>query len=327
MKNKSIYFIYDAKNCTPNGDPDNDGQRFNELTRKACVSDLRIKRFGRDKLNEIGIPIFYFYDKDTITVGDVNVSGAVARYKQFCVENNVNETESIDSEKVLLQNFIDVRVFGGILTASTKKTEKIKKANIMGALQFDAETNSINDVLPDKNLVNRAITTVFPSNDENTQGSIGRDTFLRYGLFCVKGRFSANAAKINNTTDVDLNVMLSAIWDGMKTKNSRSKFGHEPIACIVVEHPTKETKNGFLGSIFSKSFMPFIIKSDKKLSDLYERNDYEFDFTPLFQKLNTNEVENITIYCDNTEIINKYFLNLPNNCQILNPLDVLISNI
>lgn len=346
MRNKSIFLIYDTVNCTPNGDPDNGEQRYNDVTKRATITDLRIKRYGRDKLNAIGVNIFYFYDKLSIVVGDTTISGAAARFKAFCNENkivlpkpkkvkkgkkgetdesevetdeSINEESKINVKDILLKNFIDVRIFGGVLTS------KEFNAHITGALQFNAENESINEVLQGKNLINRGITTVFPSKDENGQGSMGRDSYLRYGLFCIKGSFSANTAKMNGATDTDLKLMLTAIMDGIKTTNTRSKFGQEPIACIVVEHPTKEVKEGFLGKTFKNSFKPFKINTTNALSDLYRREDYEFDFTPLKDKLDSDEVDNVTIYCDDDNFIAKHFSNLPKNCKVLNPLDELIS--
>jgi CRISPR-associated protein Csh2 len=338
MNNKSIYFIYDAVNCTPNGDPDNGEQRYNEITKKAVVSDLRIKRFGRDNLNNIGINVFYFYDREAITVGDKSISGAAARFNAFCNENKIvlnvkkpkkdknNQVEvevvanenGINVDEVLLKHFIDVRLFGGVLTAKKNNT------HITGSLQFDAENESINEVLHGKNLVNRGLTTVFPSKDDNGQGNMGRDSYLRYGLFCVKGRFSATTAKKNEATDEDVNIMLAAIWNGMETANSRSKYGHQPIACIIVDHPTKETKNGYLGSMFEKSFSPMTIKTDKKLSDIYCREDYEFDFSPLKNVIGNKNVERVTIYCSNDAFIQKYFTNILPTCEIVNPLEILM---
>jgi len=335
MKNKSVYFIYDAVNCTPNGDPDTGEQRYNENSKKAVVSDLRIKRFGRDKLNDIGENVYYFYDWDRISSNkksasskksdsddtdsktkDKNTgSGAAIRFNLFCKENGIKDN---DSKKILLQHFVDVRVFGGILTAKNK-------AQVTGALQFDAETDSVNEVVIGKNFINRGITTVFPSGGEKGQGGMGRDSYLRYGLFCVKGRVSATTAKHNTMTDNDLKLVLSAIWDGMKTINTRSKYGHQPIACIVVEHPTQETKNGYLGKTFSKSFTPFEIKTDKKMSELYSRADYEFDFSPLISKFGDADVDSVTIYCDDNNFIQKYFANLPKNCEVLNPFDTLVT--
>lgn len=316
MKNKTIYLIYDAVKCTPNGDPDSNEQRYNEVTKKATVSDLRLKRYGRDKLNDLGVPIYYFYDKKIIEIAGKSVSGAAARYNAFCKINGI-DPQKTDATKVLLENFVDVRLFGGTLTS------KPNNAHVMGALQFDAENDSINEVQDGKNLVNRGITTIFPSKDSKGQGSMGRDSYLRYGLFNISGRLNATTAKRNNVTDEDLELMLTSIWDGIKTTNSRSKQGQEPIAFIVVDHPTKEVNNGFLGKSFPKSFKPFEIKTDVPMSDLYRREDYDFDFSPLKTALENGIVENITVYCEDEEFAQKHFEGVT-NCNVLNPLDALM---
>lgn len=317
LKNKSIYLIYDAVNCTPNGDPDNGEQRYNEITKKAVVSDLRIKRFGRERLLELGKEVFYFYDKNSIVAGEKSVSGAAARLTHFCEKNKI-DMKNVPIETILLENFVDVRIFGGV------STTKGNSVHITGCVQWDAETNSINEVIHGKNLINRGITTVFPSGDDKGQGSMGRDCFLRYGLFCVTGRFNANVAKLNGATDEDFELLLLSIIDGMKNINTRSKFGHEPIACIVVEHPILTVNNTEVGKVFSRSFFPFTIKTDKSMSELYSRNDYEFDFTPLLEKANTSDVESVTIYCEDNSVIEKYFVNLPNKFSVKNPFDELL---
>lgn len=316
MNNKSIYFIYETINCTPNGDPDNGEQRYNEALKRAVVSDLRIKRFGRDKLNEIGVPIFYYYDKESIIVDDKKVSGAAARFKQFCKENNINVDKNAND--IILKNFVDVRIFGGVLTSKTDN------CHITGALQFDAENNSINEIIMGENLINRGITTVFPSNDEKGQGSMGRDSFLRYGLFCIKGRLNATTAKYNGVSENDIKLTLTSIWEGMKNITTRSKYGHEPIACIVIDHPTKEVKNGFLGSTLSKSFIPFLIKPASDLSNIYKRTDFNFDFSPLDEISKSEMVEKITIYCDDDLFSGIFFKDLPKT-TIVNPFTELLN--
>jgi len=341
MNNKSIYLIYETINCTPNGDPDNGEQRYNEISKRAVVSDLRIKRFGRDFLHNIGSEVFYYYDKETIiTENKDKVTGSAARFRAFCEKNGIqlnekrgkkvqkknDETESSENpnnnailaKEILLKYFLDVRIFGGILTHESFPV------HITGALQFDAENESINEVIYGKNLMNRGITTVFPSALDKTTGSIGRDSYLRYGIFNIKGRFSASVAKENNATENDLNIMLSAIWLGMENINTRSKYGHTPITFIVIDHPTKETENGYLGLMLDKTFSPMIIKpNDGNLSNIYSRNDYEFDFTPLKNIARNENVCGITIYCTNDNFIAKHFSDIPSKYSILNPLDVL----
>lgn len=314
MKNKSIYFIYDVVNANPNGDLDSSDNepRYNPITEKAIVSDLRIKRFIRDKLNEIGSEVFYFFDRESIidTLGisksqkeknPNKISGAAARFKYFCLKNNIN-VKDLNSKDILLNNFLDVRIFGGLLTSEDN-------VGITGALQFDAETESVNVVKYGDNLINRGVTTIFPSEINKKVGSNGRDTYIRYGLFCVNGFFSATAADINNVNDDDLNVVLSSLWDGVKTKNTRSKYGHDPIAVVVINHPTVKTKNGYLGRKMSKSFKPFEIISEKDSSKIFSRDVYELNFKPLIDISNTDMVESIDVFCEDKEFFNQHFSN------------------
>lgn len=323
MKNKSIFLIYDAVNCTPNGDPDNEGeQRYNEMSKRAVVSDLRIKRYGRDKLQSIGQQIFYFYDRDSIEQEKEKLSGAAARFVALCKEKGYDFGKSLTSEKakdILLKEFVDVRVFGAALTS------KEYKASVTGALQFSAENESANEIMNGKNIVNRGITSVFPSDTKKGQGSMGRDSFLRYGLFCIKGKFSAQTAKSNKLLEEDIKLVLTSIWDGIGSANSRSKQGQTPIAFIVIEHPTKEVNGGFVGRTLKNSFSPFTLTPKKTLGEIYSKDDYELDFSPLKNVIEKDIVENVTIYCDDEDFIQKHFSNLSEKCKVVNPIDELLS--
>jgi len=51
IKNSDILFIYDAKLCNPNGDPDDENKpRMDYDTHRNLVSDVRLKRYIRDYL-------------------------------------------------------------------------------------------------------------------------------------------------------------------------------------------------------------------------------------------------------------------------------------
>ena len=324
MNGKTIYFIFDAVNCSPNGDPDTGEQRINEALNTAVVSDLRIKRYARDKFQTYGLDTFYFYDKESIIKSDGESSGAKSRFETFCKNKGIDfKGKNVSTQNILIDNFLDVRVFGGILTS------KENKAHVTGALQFNAENNSINKITHGKNLVNRGITTVFPSGDSKEQGSMARDSYLRYGLFNIVGYFNPTIAKINKSSDEDLKITLLSIWDGISSINTRSKYGQTPIACIVVDHKTTEVQNGFLTHKFPYSFKPFNItfKGDKTEYDLYSRDDYDFDFKPLLDLNDSDKIENITIYCDDENVKDKYFTNLPNKFKLLNPFDELLNTI
>lgn len=316
LKNKSVYLIYDVTNASPNGDPDTSEPRFNEETNRAIVSDLRIKRFGRDFLAELGKEVYYFYDRKLMESSDDRQTGADARLMLFCKEKNIKLGEKyLDTQKLLIDNFIDVRLFGGILTANRKS--KFSNANIIGSLQINSASESINEV----KLINRGITTVFPSDSNKNQGSMGRDSFIDYSIFCINGRFNANTARLNNVKEGDLELMLCSIWNGMdngRMANSRSKFGHSPIAFIIIDHPIENFESKFIGRMLKHSFKPVNVGKS-------EDGKYIFDFSPLYEIVENNDYfDGATVYCNDQEFIGEHFSKLPKSCRIADPFTELL---
>ena len=81
-KNSEILFIYDAKLCNPNGDPDDENKpRMDYETRKNLVSDVRLKRYIRDYLESTD------YDVFVAKIDGKSVS-ATERLKKFFEKEN-----------------------------------------------------------------------------------------------------------------------------------------------------------------------------------------------------------------------------------------------
>ena len=77
IKNSDILFIYDAKLCNPNGDPDDENKpRMDYETRTNLVSDVRLKRYIRDYLESKGYEIF-------VAKVDGETVDATTRLKKF----------------------------------------------------------------------------------------------------------------------------------------------------------------------------------------------------------------------------------------------------
>jgi len=63
MNKREFLFLYDAKDCIPNGDPFTGEQRYDEDTQTALVSDVRLKRYIRDFIDDN-------YSEETIFYSD-----------------------------------------------------------------------------------------------------------------------------------------------------------------------------------------------------------------------------------------------------------------
>ena len=97
-------FLYDIKMGNPNGDPDEnrprvlpDGTHY--------VTDVRLKRFARDFMKARGEDILV----DNIEGKTTNLTGRVVDYLQ---KNNQKEANGEELVNILLDAFIDARLFG-----------------------------------------------------------------------------------------------------------------------------------------------------------------------------------------------------------------------
>jgi CRISPR-associated protein Csh2 len=73
-----ILFLYESSFSVPNGDPFTSEQRYDEETKKALVSDVRIKRFIRDYFVDLGETVYVIDDRSSVTAGGT-ASGAAVR--------------------------------------------------------------------------------------------------------------------------------------------------------------------------------------------------------------------------------------------------------
>ncbi|MCS7232001.1 MAG: type I CRISPR-associated protein Cas7 [Elusimicrobiota bacterium] len=117
IKNRSeILFIYDVRDCNPNGDPGSDEPnypRIDESDGKCWVSDLRLKRTIRDYLhNYLGEEIFF----REILLPD----GTLGTRESIWDAYNGNLFD-------VLKSCIDIRCFGGVFPLSKKKEAKDDK--------------------------------------------------------------------------------------------------------------------------------------------------------------------------------------------------------
>ena len=202
MNKKEFIFLYDAKNTIPNGDSFTGEQRYDEEAQKALVSDVRIKRYIRDFLDNDP-----FNEGDIIFYSDKTSKGTTKDRKK-----ELEKQYKIKSLDDLKEKCIDVRLFG-VVTSETKDNK------LTGAVQFMLFNPSINRV----SLITTQNTTIMTSKSGNTQGSIATYSYLPYGLFMVLGYFNPIIGEENNVSENDIKKLIIALWQEINSKNTRSK--------------------------------------------------------------------------------------------------------
>jgi len=231
-------FLYDIKMGNPNGDPDEnrprvlpDGTHY--------VTDVRLKRFARDFMKTQGKDILV----DNIEGKTTNLTGRVIDYLQ---KHNKKEANGEELVSVLLEAFIDARLFGSSFAFKETKegtTESGRKADwkpvpktLTGAVQFN-----MGEVLHKAEEVDIHGTSIFASAQDKSAGTFTTYFGLRYALIAFSGVANEHSAKLSRMTDEDYDCLLQAIWHGVRScGNTRTKVGQIPRLLIDISYNSGE---------------------------------------------------------------------------------------
>lgn len=278
---REFLFLYDIKMGNPNGDPDEnrprvlpDGTHY--------VTDVRLKRFIRDFLKSRRQDILV----DNIEGRTTNLTGRVVHYLQ---SNNIDVAAGKEIVNILLDKFIDARLFGSALAFKTGdiKDKEIKEQveawesipkTLTGAVQIN-----MGEVLHQAEEVDIHGTSIFASGEEKTQGTFTTYFGLRYALIGFSGIANEHSAKISRLSDDDYELFLKAMWHGVRSAgNTRTKVGQIPHLLISIEY--KKGEEFQFGRLHDYVKLQAVNKKPEKVWALPA--DYKIDLSTLIERIN-----------------------------------------
>ncbi len=222
VRNSEILFVYEAKHCNPNGDPDNENKpRMDWGSSKNLVSDVRLKRYIRDYLYHAkGKDIFVRKENDQ----HVDATQRVNTLSQQLNKKNLTLSDYLNA-------WIDVRLFGATIPIKGQGN-KGQSIAITGPVQF-TWGYSFNKV---EILDSSSITSVFSGAKEGG-GTIGKDWRVKYSLIGFYGRINRHFAEKSALSEDDIKLLDEAIWKSIPIiGNTHTKIGQEPKVYIRVEY-------------------------------------------------------------------------------------------
>ena len=295
LKKSEILFLYETSYNIPNGDPFTGEQRYDEETKKILVSDVRMKRYVRTYFEEKGLPI---YVSEKTGAGKTDSKGVLS-----WIAENRNPNKLLNIADLLIEQ-IDVRLFGGISTLGddAKKIKVDGKEMKNGHTQFTGPVlfALLNPSLNEVNLRMHQNTTHFTSKAENTQGSIGTTTLVPYSLVQIHGWVNPKVAEKTGMTPKDLKLMYQGLWYGTSgdgSSHSRTKIGQNSVLLLEIEYSENNQKIYGVDRLIELK-----TKDDKKGEQLRNMDDYELDFSKLFEAAATEKVEKIKFYTEISSI-------------------------
>jgi CRISPR-associated protein Csh2 len=266
-------FIYEAIQCNPNGDPDQENKpRMDYDTGTNLVTDTRLKRFIRDYLKAQSDEERIFVDMEGNS--KVSVDSKLKAVVKRTVENtselekafadspealNIYK-EIIEKEKepekvwgaitdkkfkhkdinyellayLVKEKFIDIRMFGSAFAVGGFTKAYTGPVQINWGYSF----NKVE--LIDSN----SIVTIM--NDDSS--TFGKDYRVHYSLLGFNGTINANMAKITGLTENDVTIFRDAIWESIPANPTRSKLNQYPKLYLEVIY-NEGISNGQLGDL------------------------------------------------------------------------------
>ncbi|HBW37349.1 type I-B CRISPR-associated protein Cas7/Csh2 [Desulfosporosinus sp. BICA1-9] len=278
---REFLFLYDIKMGNPNGDPDENRPRVLP-DGTYYVTDVRLKRFSRDFLKSRKYEILV----DNIEGRTTNLTGRVVHY---LANNGKEKVDGQELVKVLLDAFIDARLFGSSLAFKEEKFKDDKgkdqtwKAKPVPKTLTGAVQLNMGEVLHRAESVDIHGTSVFGSDESKSQGTFTSYYGLRYALIGFSGFANEHSAELSRLSDEDYELLLKSLWHGVRSAgNTRTKVGQIPRLILSIDYqPGEEFQFGRL-----HDYVKLLATAEKEEKEWSSPDDYQLDLGKLVTRIN-----------------------------------------
>jgi len=238
-----IVFLYDAVDANPNGNPLSGANRprIDPQTQQAIVTDVRLKRYLRDQLDDDGHGV---YIRNVQEEGNQFTRGELLEDRLKAVDYNdydLDDDEEADQFREdifgeFLDNSVDVRYFGATMSVDTDdEYAQHLPDHFTGPVQFSPgkSMHAVNE-----NEEYDSLTSVIATQENKQQGGFDLDDHrIQYGLIRFHGLVDEHGAEDTKLTTDDVERLDTLCWRAIKNQTiSRSKVGQEPRLYCRVEY-------------------------------------------------------------------------------------------
>ncbi|OJV22397.1 MAG: type I-B CRISPR-associated protein Cas7/Csh2 [Dyadobacter sp. 50-39] len=307
--NADFLFLYEATQCNPNGDPDQENKpRMDYDNDINLVTDTRLKRYIRDYLKMKGTEIFVdmeneakvsperkleavikrvlanagllselFTENPAMADAFAKISGSVSAPDEIFKKLKAKENRAVSIyllAQMVKQKFVDIRLFG-----SAFAVEGFNRA-YTGAVQINWGYSLHKVQLMDSSSI---VTTM---NDDNS--TFGKDYRVHYSLLAFNGTINKFAAQSTGLTQDDVETFRDAIWNSIPSLPTRSKLNQYPKLYVEITY-NEGYFNGCFGDLRNYVKVEPIEGLDEK--QIRSFSDLKLDLTALGSLIQENSGE------------------------------------
>lgn len=315
IKNNSDFlFLYEATQCNPNGDPDQENKpRMDYDTNTNLVTDVRVKRYIRDYMKVTGTAIFVDMEGENKVSTDSKLKAVIARllndsdeitkvfqgdkaeamkakFEACCKKAKKQESEEIlkvmqdkkENDKelnyYLLTYLVRSKFLDIRLFGSAFAIEGFNKSYI-GPVQLNWGY-SLHQVQ-----IMEASSIVTIMNDDSS--TFGKDYRVHYSLLAFNGTINKYAAQSTGLTETDRTEFRKAIWESISALPTRSKLNQYPKLYLEVVY-NEGFNNGHFGDL--RQYVTLNSRKEDE-REIRSTKDYTLDFSKLEQTIIDNKGE------------------------------------
>ncbi|TXK33282.1 CRISPR-associated protein [Pontibacter qinzhouensis] len=313
--NSDFLFLYEASQCNPNGDPDQENKpRMDYDTDTNIVTDTRVKRYIRDFLKMTGQQIFVDMEGESKVSADSKLKAVIGRLldnqeelDQVFAENEDMKTKFLEVKEkskaktaeemlkfmqdkknreisfrlnlFLLAYLVKQKFVDIRLFGSAFAIEGFNKSYI-GPIQLNWGY-SLNKV---QLMESNSIVTIM--NDDNS--TFGKDYRVHYSLLAFNGTINKFAAVGTGLSAEDLRLFRNSIWESIPSLPTRSKLNQYPKLYLEIIY-NDGFHNGHFGDLRSYVAAPPTNGFDEK--QVRRFTDLSLDLTALSKLISENKGE------------------------------------
>lgn len=288
IRNRSeIAFVIDAKDTNPNGDPltaDNE-PRIDPVTGQCVVTDVRLKRYLRDQLDEDGHVVLIKNPNDDVLTRE-EMYDAVEQEMGVAT----GEADPADLLEAFVATAADVRYFGATISLDTDLAADLPD-QFEGPVQFN-HGRSYHEVA--RNTESKQLATVIANpgdgDGKKEQGTFATDNRISYGVIGFGGRINDNAAEDTRLTEEDVERLDTLCWRALKNQTvTRSKAGQQPLLYFRVEYEQDGFEIGRLNDRIA-------VDGDVPEPEIRGTDDYKLEVGELVTVLEANQSRIRTVH-------------------------------
>ncbi len=231
MKRYEFIMLFDVENGNPNGDPDAGNMpRVDPETSIGIVTDVCLKRKIRNyveivKEGESGYNI--------LIKADESLNSKFAKAYEGCdLQMGQKGKKKVDvqlARQFMCDNYFDVRTFGAVMSTGDNPCGVVR-----GPIQMNF-AHSIDPVLPQEVTITRqALTT--DKDFENQDNTMGKKTFVPYGLYRAEGYISGLLADKTGFSEDDLELFWNALTNMFEIDHSAARGKMAMRKLLVFQH-------------------------------------------------------------------------------------------